>query len=115
MLDDTAIQTALGLAPPWQLAHVTLEPDRRRLHLGLTYDPEGAFVCPRCGNACEAELDWPRTWRHADFMGHVTYLHTRLPDLGCERCGIVPADARWEQPTVGFALLTIEQAKSLVP
>lgn len=109
LLDQGGLAAALGIAPPWYLANVYVQDDVRRLHLGLAY-PEGSrFPCSRCRACCPAELTWPRTWYHRDFLGYQAYVHTRLPDLGCERCGIVPAEAGWER--YGFALLTPEGAR----
>src|SRR5690606_5918094 len=84
----------------------------RRLYLGLAYPEEGGFTCPQCGLAeCPADLSWPRVWVRDDFFGYRTYLLARIPDLGCERCGIVPVTAGWEGPDRGFTLLTSNPAR----
>jgi transposase len=105
MLDKWDVTAALGLAAPWYLANIEIHLPLRQIHIGVAYAAASDFPCPRCGDGCPAELDWPRTWIHEAFFGCRTYLHTRLPDLGCERCGIVPASVTWEREACGFVLL----------
>lgn len=112
--DPARLAAALGLASPWRLTAVTIAAQGRRRHVAVAYDEAGPFTCSSCAGPGEAELDWARTWYHPDFVGVATFLHTRQPDLGCERCGIVRATVSWETPTCGFVLLTADMAKALV-
>lgn len=110
VLDTALLQASLDLDTPWYLASAEACQATGRLHIGLAYPDGSRFACPRCGIAeCPVDLDWPRIWRHPDFFGYQTYLLTRLPDLSCDRCGIVPAAVRWERQ--GFVLLTLNPAR----
>ncbi len=110
MLELADLERALALPSPWTLTSAEATPVVRRLHLGVICPDDSLFDCPRCGTVqCPIDLSWPRTWRHPDFCGYRTYLLARLPDLGCERCGIVPALAPWEAD--GFALLTLSPGR----
>ncbi len=106
VLDTDELAAALGLESPWYVARVELGAATGRLHLGLAYPEDHHFACPTCGVAdCPIEATRPRTWRHERFLGYQALLLARLPDLGCERCGIVTVPASWERPGCDFALL----------
>jgi transposase len=112
VLDKGILEAALGLEFPWYLASVEADPVLGRLHLGLAYLEGSGFACPRCGaTECPIEATRPRTWRHGDFFGYKAFLLARLPDLGCDHCGIVQAPVSWERPGCGFALLVFANAR----
>jgi hypothetical protein len=110
MLDQDVLTAALGLTSPWHLNSAEACPASGLLHIGLAYPEHSTFACPHCGASdCPAELSWPRIWHQPRFFGYQAYVLTRLPDLGCDRCGIVPAAASWEAS--GFTLLTLNLAR----
>jgi hypothetical protein len=104
VLTERILTAALCLESPWYVASAEACQATRRLHVGLRLREDGDMTCPQCGTVSPVDLTWPRIWLHDAFFGYRTYLLARLPDLGCEACGIVPAAVSWE--SAGFALLT---------
>src|SRR5947209_8318776 len=83
----TLFQTALNLAPPWQVTEVRFDPEAQELHLSLDFPPGSRFPCPDCGAPVPAyDTDPDRTWRHLNFFEHRTLLHARFPRLECPVC-----------------------------
>lgn len=111
-MDLNELSAALHLETPWYPNSAEASQATRSLYIGLAYAEDCHFTCPRCGSAeCSPELSWPRIWFRDDFFGYRTFLLARMPDLGCEHCGIVPAVAGWEGPELGFTLMTSNPAR----
>ena len=95
----------LGLSDPWQITHVTLSREEKRLDITVDYAHDGTFPCPRCGKkvkTCKVENE---TWFHDNFFRFATYLHARVPYIEC-CCGLCPVERPWSRAGSKFSLIS---------
>ena len=97
---------ALGIAEPWVVARVDLDPDERRLGIEIDFRRGGTFSCSECGVAgCKAYDTEERRWRHLDFFQYHTELIARVPRVNCGGCGLRLVEVPWARAGSGFTLL----------
>jgi transposase len=106
MQENELFQQALGLQPPWQVDHCSLDVQSSRLDIYLDFPRGSSFPCPVCAAThCKAYDTDALTWRHLNFFQHQTYLHARTPRVECSLCGIRRVAVPWARPDSGFTLL----------
>ena len=104
--DLQLFQAALGLTPPWQVASVEFDPERKRLDLRLDFPRGATFCCPECDRAgLKAHDTEEKTWRHMDFFQHQAYLTARVPRVECPEHKVRLVALPWARPRSGFTLL----------
>src|SRR5665213_736143 len=96
---------ALGLASPWQVAGLVLDPEKKRLDIEVDFPPGSLFPCPECGDACKVHDTKKQTWRHLNFFEHLAYLHGRQPRTKCEKHGVKTTTVPWARAGANFTLL----------
>ena len=115
MRDNSLLQMALGIAPPWAVKRSDFDAEARRLDIDLDFTPGSRFPCPNCGAAnCPTHDTEQMTWRHLNFFQHQAYLHARVPRVRCDKCGVKKISVPWARPDSGFTLLFEELLMTLV-
>ena len=67
--------SALGLQPPWVVADVKLEVQRKRIDFEVGCSA-ALLACPACGAPSQPVHDrLRRSWRHLDFFQFEAWLH----------------------------------------
>lgn len=106
MQDTDLFQMALGLAPPWMVAHSAFDPEAKRLDIHIDFPRGSKFACPACGAAgCPAHDTEEMSWRHLSFFQYDAFLHARVPRVRCAQCGVKRVPVPWARPGSGFTLL----------
>lgn len=106
METNALFAAALGLADPWYVAAIDLDPTAKRLEIQLDFRRGGTFTCAECGaSGCKAHDTAERRWRHLDFFQFRTELVARTPRVQCARCGVHPVAVPWARAGSGFTLL----------
>ena len=106
MKEIELIQTALMLAPPWNVVECQLDINQNRLDIHLDFTRGSRFFCPDCGQAeCAVHDTVPKSWRHLNFFQHETYMYARVPRIKCSKCGVRVVGVPWAREGSGFTLL----------
>lgn len=96
----------LGVQSPWQVQHVNLELDLKRVEIELVWPPGAKATCPVCGQDCTLYDGAPeRTWRHLDTMQFETILRARVPRVDCPTDGVKTITVPWAEPGGRFTRL----------
>ena len=96
----------LGVASPWQVKHVKLELDEKRMEIELAWTEGAKAKCPVCGQDCTLYDYAPeRTWRHLDTMQFETILRARVPRADCTTDGVKTVAVPWAEPGGRFTRL----------
>lgn len=103
---ETLFTTALGLQPPWHVAKVELNTERRRIDFEVEHTDRRA-ACPVCGAEHQLIHDRVRrSWRHLDFFQFEAWLHAEVPRVQCDGCGkTTQLPVPWAREGSGFTLL----------
>lgn len=106
MQDTTLYQQILGLSDPWFVREVRLDVEKGQVDIEVEHRPDARWTCPVCGQAValydHAER---RAWRHLDSCQFKTYLHARIPRVGCPEHGVRNAALPWGERGSRFTLL----------
>ena len=106
MRDTQLYQQILGLTEPWFVARVELNMDEQRIDLHVDHRADAVFKCPVCDKACGLyDHADERVWRHLDSCQLKTYLHARVPRVGCSEHGIHKVKLPWAETRSRFTLL----------
>lgn len=100
-MDELALfSLALGLTKPWQVVDIRFSKEEGRLDLRFDFIKGAEFPCPSCAETKEGEVHdtLDRTWRYLCFFQYETYLHARVPRIGCGNCGVKQAEVPWARP-----------------
>lgn len=99
MTDTTAFQTLLKLAEPWYIAGIDIDPAGEAMHVHIDFRRDARFACPECGTQAEVyDRSEERVWRHLDLWQCKTWLHCRLPRVGCAEHGVRQVAPPWAEP-----------------
>lgn len=106
MQDTSLYQQILGLEEPWFVARVELNVADARVDVYVEHRKQMTWTCPRCAKVVglydHAEQ---RSWRHLDSCQFKTYLHSRVPRVGCPEHGILNANLPWGERGSRFTLM----------
>lgn len=106
MQDSALYQQILGLSDPWFVASVKLDVANVRVDIEVEHRKGATWTCPTCGRAVQLyDHAEKRTWRHLDSCQFKTYLHARVPRVGCPDHGILNAKLPWGERGSRFTLL----------
>ena len=105
---------ALGMIPPWEVADVKLDTEKRRIDFEVRCTAK-KLPCPACGDANQGIHDrMRRSWRHLDFFQFEAWLHSDVPRVACGKCGkTTQTDVPWARPGSGFTMMFEALALSL--
>ena len=88
MQDIALYQQLLGLSEPWFVSSVKLDVGAERVDVEVEHRKDARWQCPVCGKAVALyDHAEERTWRHLDSCQFKTYLHARVPRVGCAEHG----------------------------
>ena len=95
--------SALGLQPPWVVADVKLEVQRKRIDFEVGCSA-ALLACPACGAPSQPVHDrLRRSWRHLDFFQFEAWLHADVPRVACAACGkTTQLGVPWARAGSGF-------------
>jgi len=106
MQDTTLYEQLLGLSDPWFVSSVKLDVAKARVDIEVEHREGACWQCPVCGKVVglydHAE---ERVWRHLDTCQFQTYLHARVPRVGCAEHGIINATLPWGERGSRFTML----------
>ena len=111
---ESLFTQALGLVPPWDVADVKLDTDRRRIDFEVRCTAK-QLSCPQCGLAEQRIHDrLSRSWRHLDFFQFEAWLHCEVPRVTCSGCNKTSqVGVPWAREGSGFTALFEALALSL--
>lgn len=106
-MDELGLFTlALGLVSPWKVTDIKFSKEVGRLDLKIDFPKGSTFTCPSCkAGDCPVHDTKDREWRHLNFFQYETFIHSRVPRVSCEKCGIKQVEVPWARPGIGFTLL----------
>jgi transposase len=106
MQDVSLYQQLLGLSDPWFVASVKLDVANVRVDIEVEHRKGATWTCPVCGRGVQLyDHAEQRTWRHLDSCQFKTYLHARVPRVGCPEHGILNATLPWGERGSRFTML----------
>jgi len=74
----------LGLTSPWSVQRVAVSPKEKKVDVWLAHRRPFLFPCPECGAILPVyDHTAPRSWRHLDSGGFLTWVHARVPRVRC--------------------------------
>ena len=77
-------QDLLGLTVPWSVQRVAVSPKEKKVDVWLAHRRPFLFPCPECGAQLPVyDHTAPRSWRHLDSGGFLTWVHARVPRVRC--------------------------------
>jgi transposase len=106
MQDTQLYQQILGLTDPWFVKNVELKMTGQRVDVFVEHRADAVFHCPVCDKPCGVyDHADERVWRHLDSCQLKTFLHARVPRVGCGEHGIRNAKLPWAETRSRFTLL----------
>lgn len=95
----------LGLIPPWLVANVDLDPDKKLVEIVVEWPPDREVECPKCGRSCAIkDHREERRWRHLDTMQFQTVIRSRVPRSECREHGVKTISVPWAGRNSRFTL-----------
>lgn len=96
----------LGLVPPWLVANVDLNMEKRLVEIDVQWPTGYQVECPECGRSCSIkDHREERRWRHLDTMQFQTIIKSRVPRSECQEHGVKTIAVPWAGPNSRFTLL----------
>ncbi|MGD0401289.1 MAG: tetratricopeptide repeat protein [Syntrophobacteraceae bacterium] len=86
----------IELASPWTVKAVVAKEGSEIVEVHLECAQTARLTCPRCDLSCPVcGFSPPKTWRHLDTCGKMTWLHAGLPIVDCPEHGKQQLSAPW--------------------
>lgn len=106
---ETLFATAIGITPPWKIAGLSFDSEKKRLDIKVTFERGATFEVKdeKSGETeqCKAYDTVEKTWRHLNFFEHECYLHARIPRVQLKTGGTKLISPPWSGISNGFTLL----------
>jgi transposase len=103
MTDIQLYEQLLGITPPWSVATVEVDPQRRQVLVRVEPAPDASWCCPECERPCPGyDEREERRWRHLDSCEFQTWLLASLPRVHCPEHGVKTVTAPWAGPYSRF-------------
>jgi transposase len=89
----------LGLQPPWRIDRVDVSSEEKRIDVRVSHRSGARFPCPECGlELSVVDHVAARVWRHLDSGAFHTWVHARIPRVGCLWHGVRQVHVPWALP-----------------
>jgi transposase len=95
----------LGLSLAWEITAISFSEMEKRIDFAVSFSDNSDSACPCCGVAGEISAVECETWVNSNYLGHIAYLHARVPCIACECCGTKRVEPPWARPGSGFSLI----------
>lgn len=105
MRDNGLYATILGIASPWSVTDVRLQPAQQQVEVQVTLDPLQALTCPVCAGPARRYDSRERRWRHLDTCQYRTLLVADVPRVECREHGVHQVFLPWAEPGSRFTAL----------
>ena len=92
----------IGLSLPWEMTAVLISEEEKRIDFTVDFSHNSGFACPCCGVAGETSDVECETWVNSNYLGHIAYLHARVPFVVCACCGTKRVELPWARAGSGF-------------
>jgi transposase len=105
MTDLELYRQLLGLADPWQVETVDVDPNASQVRVRVVAQPTARWQCPVCQQpAAGYDTREERAWRHLDSCGFETWLVAAVPRVNCREHGVRTVNVPWAAPYSRFTL-----------
>jgi transposase len=95
----------LELPAPWAVERLASSPEKKQVDVWIHHRRKAHFPCPECGLELPVyDHSAARSWRHLDSGPFQTWVHARLPRVGCLWHGVRQIHAPWALPRSQFTL-----------
>jgi transposase len=105
MRDTHLYSTILGIAAPWNVTEVDLQPDQHQVEVRVSWSSPERPPCPCCGRPSPRYDSRERRWRHLDTCQYRTILVASVPRVECPDHGVVQIDVPWSEKGSGFTAM----------
>lgn len=96
MRTESLYQQLLGLQRPWQVDHVQVSSEEKKIAVGISHRKGVRFPCPECGMQCPVyDHVGARAWRHLDSGSYLTFVEARIPRVACLFHGVRQVEVPW--------------------
>jgi transposase len=103
MRDTDVFQKLLGITQPWVVDQFQFSEKDRFVDVYLGHRSNARFSCPECGRHRPLHDHTPwRMWRHVDSGIYATWVHARVPRVGCPEHGIRQVRVPWALPLARY-------------
>lgn len=97
-------QQLLKPPSPWFVSRVELSTER--VDVWLEHPPGSQWPCEACGTMCSIyDHTAERSWRHLNTCERQTWIHARLPRIGCDEDGVRQVEAPLSGPRSNLTFL----------
>jgi transposase len=106
MQDIELYRQLLGLNTPWTVSRVELKVKEQRVEVWAGHAEGVHWRCPECATELPVyDHAEQRPWHHLDSCQFQTYLHARLPRVGCPSHGVPQVRLPWAERRARFTTL----------
>lgn len=98
-------QELLGLQRPWQVDHVQVSSEEKKILVGISHRKGVRFPCPECGMQLPVyDHVGARAWRHLDSGSYLTFVEARIPRVACLFHGVRQVEVPWALSQARFTI-----------
>jgi len=104
-MDLTGIGELLGIASPWVLGDIKVQPKNMVIDIYIDIERGSKFPCPCCGQLTSIHDSSYKRIRYLDLFDYRCYLNIKTPRLNCDRDGVkVSHIDKWSRPGSHYSL-----------
>jgi transposase len=105
MMNEKLFETALGIAEPWHVVSVDLDPAVKTLTVGIDFTPGSRFTVAGEPGVHPVHDTVSKRYRHLNFFQHECYLGVRVPRVKLPSGAVRQVEPEWAGELSGFTLL----------
>jgi transposase len=105
MMSEKLFETALGIAEPWYVADVELDPAARTLTIRIDFASGSRFAVPEVGGVHPVHDTVSKRYRHLNFFQHECFLEVRVPRVKLPDGAVRQVEPGWAGKLSGFTRL----------
>lgn len=104
-MNNDIFATALGITPPWFIAHLGFESDKQLLTIRIEFNQGTRFAHPEVDGTHPVYDSQIKRYRHLNFFQHECYLEVRVPRIKLPDGRVALIEPPWAGKLSGFTLL----------